>query len=205
MMKGNQGLEALAALCGGRPKTVDMAGAGATPSTPPRTSPQTTVAPSAAVKYPNPVAATANQLLMRQASERSASNGSNLANAIAGTPAPKSMDANAAALGIQCFFSAYLTVASQFLNLCTLCNRTSQLHFSVSTPIFVASLMEQPTIPIATVIVVIISGVILTVVVFAGRSSFSKNAMAFVEGLVLKQPIACCATVRICSFLLHSK
>eukprot|EP00533_Pseudo-nitzschia_delicatissima_P007867 CAMPEP_0116100368 /NCGR_PEP_ID=MMETSP0327-20121206/12255_1 /TAXON_ID=44447 /ORGANISM="Pseudo-nitzschia delicatissima, Strain B596" /LENGTH=651 /DNA_ID=CAMNT_0003592289 /DNA_START=246 /DNA_END=2201 /DNA_ORIENTATION=- len=112
-MKGNQGLEALAALCGGRQKAVDMAGAptaaapGATPSTPPRTSPQTTVAPSAGVKSPTPVAATANQLLMRQASERSASDASNLANAIAaqkqqataGAPAPISMDPNAAALG----------------------------------------------------------------------------------------------------------
>lgn len=116
MMKGNQGLEALAALCGGRPKAVDMAGApaptasapGATPATPPRNSPQTTVAPSAGVKSPTPVAATTNQLLMRQASERSASDASNLANAIAaqkqqqataGAPAPISMDPNAAALG----------------------------------------------------------------------------------------------------------
>ena len=115
MMKGNQGLEALAALCGGRQKAVDMAGApshtaaapGAIPSTPPRTSPQTTVAPSAGVKSPTPVAATANQLLMRQVSERSASDASNLANAIAaqnqqataGAPASMSMDTNAAALG----------------------------------------------------------------------------------------------------------
>ncbi len=84
-MKGNQGLEALAALCGGRPKAVDMAGAeapaavgasasgtGTTPPTPPRTSPQNTAAPSNVVNSPTLVAApaaTANQLLCREASE----------------------------------------------------------------------------------------------------------------------------------------
>eukprot|EP00531_Pseudo-nitzschia_arenysensis_P014991 CAMPEP_0116134418 /NCGR_PEP_ID=MMETSP0329-20121206/10633_1 /TAXON_ID=697910 /ORGANISM="Pseudo-nitzschia arenysensis, Strain B593" /LENGTH=677 /DNA_ID=CAMNT_0003629123 /DNA_START=198 /DNA_END=2231 /DNA_ORIENTATION=+ len=115
-MKGSQGLEALAALCGGQQKAVDMAagaasasGTGTMPSTPPRTSPQTTAAPSNAVKSPNPVAATAamaNQLVIRQASEPA-----NLANAISAgsiaaqkqqafvsAPLPINADPSAAAL-----------------------------------------------------------------------------------------------------------
>ena len=81
-MKGNQGLEALAALCGGRPKAVDMAGGntnsnasatGTASSTPIRTSPHTT-APTAAPQPASPVSATSvktNQIIMRQVAERS--------------------------------------------------------------------------------------------------------------------------------------
>jgi len=71
-MKGNQGLDALAALCGGRPKAVDMPG-GNTISAGIRTSPHTT-APTPGPKPASPVTAAAavvsansNQILMRQA------------------------------------------------------------------------------------------------------------------------------------------
>lgn len=93
-MKGNQGLEALAALCGGRPKAVDTAGGsapaavasatasgtGTAPSSPARTSPQTMVSSPAAVKLTAPVAAATaaapvatNQLLMGQPGSGNAS------------------------------------------------------------------------------------------------------------------------------------
>ena len=86
-MKGNQGLEALAALCGGQHKAIDKEGGapsastgtnGATsPSTPPRSNPETPAASPSVVKSTSPVAAAVtgvtNQLLIRQAAERNAS------------------------------------------------------------------------------------------------------------------------------------
>jgi hypothetical protein len=99
-MKGNQGLEALAALCGGRPKAIDSkvggnapadvtsnaSGSGTTPSSPRRTSPHTAVSSNLAVKSPSPAAAAAtNQLLMRQAAERNAANGNSGGNGSAPT------------------------------------------------------------------------------------------------------------------------
>ena len=99
-MKGNQGLEALAALCGGRPKAIDSkvggnapadvtsnaSGSGTTPSSPRRTSPHTAVSSNLAVKSPSPAtAATTNQLLMRQAAERNAANGNSGGNGSAPT------------------------------------------------------------------------------------------------------------------------
>jgi PAS domain-containing protein len=90
-MKGNQGLEALAALCGGRPKAVDMAGgnttsntsaAGLSSSTGIRSSPHT-VAPTHGLKPASPVSAAAavvaaktNQILTRQAEAASQSSAS---------------------------------------------------------------------------------------------------------------------------------
>jgi len=98
-MKGNQGLEALAALCGGRPKAVDTIvgnssapapsssstnGNGASPSSASRTIPKTTASSFTTVKSASPVTvvvAAANTMLMRQAAERSAIEAACMANA----------------------------------------------------------------------------------------------------------------------------
>ena len=86
-MKGNQGLEALAALCGGRPKAVDMTGAnhaapGASIENSMGTAPPTTSAPASSLqpgastgKVPSsetsaPTAAVTSHMLIRQPVER---------------------------------------------------------------------------------------------------------------------------------------
>lgn len=93
-MKGNQGLEALAALCGGRPKAVDMVGGntysnasvtGSASSNAIRASPRT-IAPAPGTKPASPITSSAasktNQMLIRQIAEAAslanANNGGNL-------------------------------------------------------------------------------------------------------------------------------